>query len=584
MKELEVVAGLKIGGWGSPETGKCVGEDTKIFTRDGLVEITEIRPGDIVASPSRWSVVKQVERLSSRTTLALELKRPGSKAKVDFTGTSEHKVLTGGCWVRLDELLPYWYGKNPRKRYGSRSKAGVVGPMEIDRYAPTFERDDVSRLLGLLLGDGTFSLTTVLFTNTDPALVQDVASIVKREFGAHLSRSKHDPISYRIVGKRGAVLKWIRSLGLDCHTAGDKFIPEGFHNLETVKGLYLADGWLGDDAVQLQLKSHTLINQVADILDRYGVHYNKYPIYEYLRLDTAGKYNVDRFMSVVFGKDPDQLSLNRRYNIGRQDVYDIELEGAHSFITESGIVAHNTFFIGTMPEPVYVIDTEFGSRQVFKYWFPDRDINVMEVRVVAKDPTKTDAEATFSNIEQAVYTLMDLEEGTIAIDSMSDIYGWMNEWVEQTVPKQTSKKSGEKYMMRTEWGKRNARYRNLVFQLISRPVNVFFSAQPKEGYAGGEGTGEFMARWLTQHDHWVDVVLHFDKWLLPGKPPRYPTTVDKCRMHRAPGMRIDDCTYPKLLKRLDDKFGLRIKGADYVNLAKQIKRDELAIAAKLKKK
>lgn len=226
-----------------------------------------------------------------------------------------------------------------------------------------------------------------------------------------------------------------------------------------------------------------------------------------------------------------------------------------------------TYFIGTCPEPVYVIDTEFGTAQVYKYHFPDKEIYVKNVRIAQKDPTKVDYEATFKQIEDAVYSLQDLERGTIAIDSMSDVYTWMNAWVEDTAPRQKSK-SGNTYMMQTEWGKRNTRYRNLVYSMISLPINIVFTAQPKKEYGGASssegtsGTG-YIARWLDAHDHWVDVVLKMVKYEPKSKPPEYWAYVDKCRMQRASNLKIRDVTYPKLLKTLDEKFKLRIKGVDY---------------------
>ena len=243
-----------------------------------------------------------------------------------------------------------------------------------------------------------------------------------------------------------------------------------------------------------------------------------------------------------------------------------------------------TFFIGTCPEPIYYIDTEFGGKPVYKNWFPDKDIRSMECRVIGKDPTQVDAEATFNKVEEAIFSLVNSKptQGTVAIDSMSDIYGWMNEWVEQTTPKVKSKTSGEDFMMRTEWGKRNSRYRFMVFQLISLPINIVFTAQPKEEYKGGKGTGHFEGRWLEQHDHWVDVVLKMEKW--DSTPIKYYSTIEKCRMHRAPGVRIEDCTYPLLLRTLDDKFGLKITGQDYTKIDEQVKFYQTLAQSKLKVK
>ncbi|TSA55847.1 hypothetical protein D4R42_04680 [bacterium] len=242
---------------------------------------------------------------------------------------------------------------------------------------------------------------------------------------------------------------------------------------------------------------------------------------------------------------------------------------------KSGLIGHpevgKTGVIGTMSflpgcEPLYVVDTEWGTRQVFNTWFPEKDIRVFEVKVLAKDPTKIDAHQTFNKIERALHLLVGETKGSIAIDSFSDIYYWMNEWVEQTAKRHKSKSSGEEFMMRTEWGKRNKRYRNMVFNLLNKPMHVIVTGQMKAVYtSGGEETKEETAAWLTRHKHWMDVLVEMQKWERPGSV-KYMSTIRKCRMHRASNYQIEDLNYVKLLHHMQQEFGVEVQGVNYGEL------------------
>lgn len=246
------------------------------------------------------------------------------------------------------------------------------------------------------------------------------------------------------------------------------------------------------------------------------------------------------------------------------------LLSGHPEVGKTGTIGTMAFMPGA--EPVYVIDTEWGCRQVFKTWFPDKDIRVFEVKVVGDDPTKIDAEKTFTKIEQALYALRDIEEGSIAIDSFSDIYRWMNEWVEDTAPRYRSKASKEEFMMRTEWGKRNKRYRSMVFKLLAKPVHVVATAQMQSLYdKGGNELDEEKPSLHKPHRHWCDVWVEMQKWATQGRGARYESYIRKCRQHRASNHRISNLTFPKLIKELRTEFGVKIAGVNYDKLDGVIK-------------
>jgi len=216
-----------------------------------------------------------------------------------------------------------------------------------------------------------------------------------------------------------------------------------------------------------------------------------------------------------------------------------------------------TYFCCSAPDPVYIIDTEFGAAKVARVHFPDKEIYIHEVRVQeALDPSKIDYIATFKEIARAVQALAEVEEGTICIDNISDVYTWLNAWVEETAVQRTTIGRPQ----RLEWARRNILYRNLVFRLLCKPVHVVLTAQPQRVYGPrGEETAQFMPRWLQPQPHWSDIVIHLEKQTAPGRLPRYVGTITKCRFMRTFNKQIQDITFDKLVKCLEKEFGVKCR-------------------------
>ena len=217
-----------------------------------------------------------------------------------------------------------------------------------------------------------------------------------------------------------------------------------------------------------------------------------------------------------------------------------------------------TYFCCSCPPPVYIIDTEFGAAKVAKTHFPDKEIYVYEVKIVdTLDPAKIDYEETVKTIARACMALKDVEEGTICIDSVSDVYTWLNAWVEDTASRRTSIGTP----LRLEWAKRNIFYRNLVFRLLSKPVNVVLTAQPQRVYdEHGRETNRWAPRWLQPQPHWADIVIRLDKETSSGGV-KYMATIEKCRFMRAFNKRVEDITFQKLVKVLETELGVEVAGS-----------------------
>ena len=119
-----------------------------------------------------------------------------------------------------------------------------------------------------------------------------------------------------------------------------------------------------------------------------------------------------------------------------------------------------SYFALSCPEPIRVISTEGGISQLYKQ-FEGKDIQVMEcsepytepLEIQGKkdtDPFSVDPVVSLEKIDAATMALKDVKDGTIVVDSISDIWEWMGIWLKAKA-KMHQAASGSDYMMRTDW-------------------------------------------------------------------------------------------------------------------------------------
>lgn len=169
-----------------------------------------------------------------------------------------------------------------------------------------------------------------------------------------------------------------------------------------------------------------------------------------------------------------------------------------------------------------------------------------------------DPELSLAKVEKALVALRDVKEGTIVIDSGTDIWDWMQDWMEKTATKRT--KTGGVY--RFEWARVKQRWRQLVLRLMAKPLHFIITAQPQEIFdAEGRATGTFRPRIQRATPHIADLVIHIEKVFEKGRTkPRHIATLEKCRFQRAYNAKIEDITFDKLCKKLKEDLGVTIKG------------------------
>jgi len=216
-----------------------------------------------------------------------------------------------------------------------------------------------------------------------------------------------------------------------------------------------------------------------------------------------------------------------------------------------------THFALTFPDPIYVVDTEFGLAPLLqKDLFKDKEIRVFEACVLDTKTVEVDPIKSIEALERALSALSTLQRGTVVIDSISDVWQWLQAWLEVVASKKTS--TGQPY--RFEYGKANMRYRKLILRLIAQPINVVLTAKVTEKYdSSGNPMGVYVPRAQKDTSHMVDVVLYAKKEFDPiAKRWKYASTLTKCRFQRGFEAELEDVTYDKLIALLKEQLGVVI--------------------------
>lgn len=235
-----------------------------------------------------------------------------------------------------------------------------------------------------------------------------------------------------------------------------------------------------------------------------------------------------------------------------------------------------THFAMTFPEPIYVIDTEYGtSKVIWKEPFVRKEIYVAEV-VELNERDEVDTIKSLEKAEEAIRSLAEIfpsarevrePQGTIVVDSVSDIWAWYVDWLDINARRRT--KDGRPMM--TEFGIINDRYRALILMLLSRAAHVVLTAKEQDQYTmtpNGLAKIGTKPRWQKDTPYWVDIVLRLERTVVKGET-RTKAKVEKCRFVKTPpNDEIWDPDYGKIVEYLG-KLGVKVDG-----LVKKSKRQE----------
>jgi len=174
-----------------------------------------------------------------------------------------------------------------------------------------------------------------------------------------------------------------------------------------------------------------------------------------------------------------------------------------------------THFCLTAPTPIYFLDTE-GSAKINVKQFPqhiqEKCFIFSALDYATKDVKrgKIDVVESLDKLYEAVDLITDETikndefSGTVCIDSGTDVWDWLGTWLEERADVKTLK-SGQ--MMRTEWGKANAKYAQFMQQLLKSNMNVIATFRAVSAIDNqGCNLGYDNPKWQKNTDYWFDLI------------------------------------------------------------------------------
>ena len=327
-----------------PAMGKCMEGASRIY--DPMTgAVTSIK--DI--ANTRGSVVSLSGHLGLHSADMTEWVEQGRQPTLrivtrlgrSITATANHPLRTIGGWREIRQL-----------RLGHEIAVPRLLPMGvIEKPVIT---DAQAALLGYLIGDGTLTGHTPLFTNTNAEIVSDVRRWAL-ELGLVLSQDPGKP-QYRIRRRPevmtgpNPLFSLLRELGLHGKTAHHKFVPQVIFRSPRrqialfLNRLYACDGsaWVEKDNFRVEYctVSEQLASDVQHLLLRFGIVAKKRRREVRYKEGTRTVWdvsfqdseNVDKFIGHIgmYSKmerlaDVLQVALNRKENAPAHDLLPMEV-------------------------------------------------------------------------------------------------------------------------------------------------------------------------------------------------------------------------------------------------------------------
>src|SRR5581483_831868 len=207
---------------------ECVTGDTRVIdaTSGHWVPVRSIRPGTRIVAVDARQRTGIFEVADVWSTGRKPVYKVTSQSGRVIRATANHPFLTSQGWRPLAEL--------------GESDLLIATAMRLpDHGTERDERGDLCRLLGYLVGDGTYrKWGAVGFISSDPATFDDVVDVVTRRFAGVTPRVKRHTEGYREVEFRrlydngygkpygNPLREWLRELGLHGQTDERKRVPD----------------------------------------------------------------------------------------------------------------------------------------------------------------------------------------------------------------------------------------------------------------------------------------------------------------------------------------------------------------------
>lgn len=240
-----------------------------------------------------------------------------------------------------------------------------------------------------------------------------------------------------------------------------------------------------------------------------------------------------------------------------------------------------TFIAHTFPEPIFIIDTEGRANKTRQYHFGDKDIrifNPMEVNTDFKDDNSledaVDFEASVDNITNVLIEFFnkvksgEIKEGTLVLDSFSDLWTWVQEWGKIRLAKK-DKVDLTLFRLKNQfdWGMMNSRHYKLIVvmrKLLDYGINLVGTAResksPDYDYKDKPAavTLTLSDKIRSQKDvpFWFSTIINLQiKRVKVGNSvqKKFVAAIDKLETFNHDGEPIENLTYKKIKELIDQK-------------------------------
>jgi intein/homing endonuclease len=305
--------------------GKCVQENTYIFSENGILPIKYFKPKDIAIESFKDLNIKLVglEGIVETSHFYSDGLKPSIKIKsrlgYHIEGSINHPILVRNpsgkeVWKKLSDVSKedfliinrkndFW-GNNTLIQYNP-PKYTTGTPMYpyggIKYNLPNFIDENLAYLIGLLIGDGTLTYKHAInFTSKDPFLKDEFYRIIKELFGYDVKSKGENKCEHFVSSLY--IRDFLNYLGLNYCPAHEKVIPECLLRapkkiiIALLQGLFDTDGTADNKygSVSYSTTSITLATQIHTILLNFGIISSLKP------KNTSGKviYNI-----YLYGED-----------------------------------------------------------------------------------------------------------------------------------------------------------------------------------------------------------------------------------------------------------------------------------------
>jgi ribonucleoside-diphosphate reductase alpha chain len=273
---------------------KCLVPDTKVMTKRGMIELSQIFPGDDILTDEGFFKVEALHNNGRQIVYKVSTQRGYT-----VTGTGEHKLLVVDVsgdyvWRKIKELKKgdwiilkagHWFGGNTKlPEYQFKEKtylnSGCFRPQEVK--LPDRLTSELAELIGMYIGDGSNHRDGIRFSisdRDDPDLIKRIEEISLKVFNKKtvVARGRRKG-SVELAILSVIVKDWFKKLNIFKISSRKARIPKViFESTEKnvcafLRGLFSTDGCVRESGhITLSTASKILGEQLQLVLLYLGI-------------------------------------------------------------------------------------------------------------------------------------------------------------------------------------------------------------------------------------------------------------------------------------------------------------------------